>query len=356
MLAACRPVSTPSPPASRADQSRTPSSWHERGGTIADGVGTTADAGQHGVGQPADPFQHLGPGLVPDDPLELAHHQRERMRSGDRAEDVVRAVDVGHPVAEGLVDRVLERARTGGDRDDLGAEQAHPGHVQGLAAGVLLAHVDGALEAHQRRCRRGGHAVLARPGLGDDALLAEPTGQQRLAQHIVDLVRTGVVEVLALEQYARPAGLGTELGYVGQRRRTPGVVAQQPGEFIGEQRIDARRVEFGRQLVEGGDECFRDEPSAVASEMTGRVGDERARGGVVRRFDGHDWNSRWTKRDGREQSAPPSRVHRRAVAHREPRGVAGWAPAVTRSATACRALDAVTRPSPTSTASAPAAA
>ena len=33
---------------------------------------------------------------------------------------------------------------------DLGAEQAHPGHVERLPPGVLLAHVDDALEAEQR--------------------------------------------------------------------------------------------------------------------------------------------------------------------------------------------------------------
>ena len=46
----------------------------------------------------------------------------------------------------------------------------------------------------------GGHAVLAGAGLGDEAGLAHPLGEQRLAEHVVDLVRAGVVEVLALEQ------------------------------------------------------------------------------------------------------------------------------------------------------------
>ena len=52
----------------------------------------------------------------------------------------------------------------------------------------------------QRRGGRGGDAVLAGAGLGDEALLAHALGQQRLAEHVVDLVRPGVVEVLALEQ------------------------------------------------------------------------------------------------------------------------------------------------------------
>jgi hypothetical protein len=97
---------------------------HE-GGEDADGVGAAAHAGQDGVRQPAEPLEQLPAGLVTDDPLEVADHLRERVRAGDGAEDVVRRLDVGHPVAEGLVDRVLEGARAGGDRDDLGAEQPH---------------------------------------------------------------------------------------------------------------------------------------------------------------------------------------------------------------------------------------
>jgi hypothetical protein len=42
--------------------------------------------------------------------------------------------------------------------------------------------------------------VLAGAGLGDDARLAEPPREQHLADAVVDLVRAGVVEVLALEE------------------------------------------------------------------------------------------------------------------------------------------------------------
>ena len=83
---------------------------------------------------------------------------------------------------------------------DLGAEQVHPGDVERLAAGVDRAHVDGAVEAEVRRGGGAGDAVLAGAGLGDHAGLAHPPGEQRLAEHVADLVGAGVVEVLALEQ------------------------------------------------------------------------------------------------------------------------------------------------------------
>lgn len=44
-----------------------------------------------------------------------------------------------------------------------------------------------------------GHAVLPRPRLCDDALLAHALGQQRLPQGVVDFVGACVVQVLALQ-------------------------------------------------------------------------------------------------------------------------------------------------------------
>src|SRR5258706_7611242 len=43
------------------------------------------------------------------------------------------------------------------------------------------------------------HAVLAGSGLGDQARLAHTQRQQSLAESVVELVRAGVAEVLALE-------------------------------------------------------------------------------------------------------------------------------------------------------------
>jgi hypothetical protein len=95
----------------------------------------------------------------------------------------------------------------------LGAEQPHAEHVERLAGHVDLAHVDDALHAEQRGGRGAGDAVLAGTGLGEQTPLAHPLGEQRLTEHVVDLVRAGVVQVLALEQQphsrARRRGDGT---------------------------------------------------------------------------------------------------------------------------------------------------
>ncbi len=68
------------------------------------------------------------------------------------------------------------------------------------------------------------HAVLPRPRLGDDAALAEPDGEERLADRVVDLVCPGVEQVFALEQDSL-AGRREPRCLV-ERRRAPG----EPGE------------------------------------------------------------------------------------------------------------------------------
>ena len=186
--------------------------------------------------------EHLLARLLADDLLEVAHHRGERVRARDRAEDVVGGLDVRDPVAHGLVDRVLQGARARRDGDHLGAEQAHAGDVERLALGVDLAHVDRAVEAEEGRRGGGGDAVLARAGLGDDARLADALREQRLAEHVVDLVRAGVVEVFALQDDAGAAGVRGEARHLGDDRRPAGVAAAELGELGLERRVELRRA------------------------------------------------------------------------------------------------------------------
>ena len=118
----------------------------------------------------------------------------------------------------------FERLRPELDRPHLGAEQAHPLDVRLLAAHVLGAHVDDAVEAEPRADGRGGDAVLARARLGHDPLLAEAAREHGLAERVVQLVRAGVEQVLALEvePLVRREALGAR-----ERGRAAGVRARQ---------------------------------------------------------------------------------------------------------------------------------
>ena len=189
------------------------------------------------------------------------------MRTGRRAEDVVGGLHARHPVAVGVVDRVLERPRSRRHRNDLGPQQTHARDVERLALGVDLAHVDRAVQPEQGGGGGSGDAVLAGTGLGDDAGLAEASGEQRLTQHVVDLVRSRVVEVLALEEHPCSARVLGESGDLGERRGAPGVRAQQRCQLVSEGRIDDR-VGVGRgELVDRGDQGLGHVPPAVVAEQ-----------------------------------------------------------------------------------------
>ena len=310
-----------------------------------DGVGPAADARQHGIRQPPGSADDLLPRLGSDDPLEVPDHHRERMRAHHRADAVVGAAHRRYPIAEGRVDRVLERPAAGRDRHHLGAEHPHPDHVQRLPLGVFLAHVDDALQAEQRARGRGRYAVLAGARLGNDSRLAHPAGQQRLAEHIVDLVGAGVRKVLALQEYPAAARLGGEPRHLGEQRRPACVVPQQRGELCLESRIGLGREVGSGEFREWRHQRLGGQLTAIRAKMASCVGHRR-----------RPWRYRRMRRAWLLRALPCWRGHGARRGHpRSPRS-AGCEPAVTRSATADLGSRPVTRLSPTSTASAPAAA
>ena len=171
----------------------------------AHGVAAASDAGNHHVRQATDLFGALPLRLTPDDRLELADHQRVRMRAEHRSQEVVAVGDGRDPVAHRFVDGVLERPAAGVHSAHGRAEQLHPEDVERLPLHVFRAHVDVARQPEQRAGGGGRDAVLPCAGFRDDAPLAHPLREERLAERVVDLVRAGVREILALEKDARAA-------------------------------------------------------------------------------------------------------------------------------------------------------
>ena len=72
-----------------------------------------------------------------------------------------------------------------------------------LAGDIVRAHVNLALKSQQRCGHRGGRAVLACARLSNETGFSHALCQQRLADHVVALVRAAVVQVLALEHNRR---------------------------------------------------------------------------------------------------------------------------------------------------------
>jgi hypothetical protein len=199
----------------------------EEGIEQAHRVRPAADGGDDRVGQAAFGGLHLLLRLLADDRLEIAHHRRIGVRPRHRADAVEGVAHVGHPVAQRVVHRVLQRAAPRGDRDHLGPQKLHAEDVGRLPFDVMRAHVDDALQPELGADRGGGDAVLARAGLGDDPGLAHAAGEDDLAQHVVDLVRAGVVQLVALHVDLGAAQmLGQPLGEI-ERRGAADIVGPQ---------------------------------------------------------------------------------------------------------------------------------
>src|SRR5439155_17356312 len=95
--------------------------------------------------------------------------------------------------------------------------------------------------------RGGCDAMLAGPGLGDDALLPEPAREHGLSERVVQLVRARVEEILALEvqALARREALGAR-----ERRRPARVRARQLVELRRKRGIRLRLAPPRLELVE----------------------------------------------------------------------------------------------------------
>ena len=219
------------------------------------------------VGQAPLGGKQLGACLVTDDTLEVTHELGERVRTRGGAENVVRRLNVGHPVAERLVDGILEGRRTGGHGDHLGPQHLHARDVEGLTLGVLTAHVDRAIQPQECGGRRGGHAVLARTRLSDDARLAQLFGEQSLTQYVVDLVGTRVVEVLTLEEDAHAAQIGRKARSLGQQGGTTGVVGEQVAQAMLEGFVAPQALPRSLNLLKGSHERLGDEAASEIAKV-----------------------------------------------------------------------------------------
>ena len=244
----------------------------EKGMKDPGGVAAAADAGDDDVGKTTEFFEALGPGFLADHRLEIADDEGEWVRPHHAADDVMSVLDGRHPVTHRLVDGVAQRARTFLDGDDLGAKLLHAEDIEFLAADVFGAHVDFAFEPEERRRSGRGNAVLTGTRFGDDARFAHSLGEERLADRVVDLVGTGVIEVFTFEINLRAAGVPREPPCEIEGRRTADEVGIEQVELGAERRVGKGPLVFALEFIKGEEEGLRNVAPAVGAEATLAIG------------------------------------------------------------------------------------
>ena len=118
--------------------------------------------------------------------------------------------------------------------------------------------------------------MLPRAGLGDHPPFAHPPRQQALAERVVDLVRAGVVQVLAFQVDLGPAAFFTQAPGVIQRRRSAHVLPIQFGQLLVKRLVGRRLLVLDDQLVERVGQGFGHVAAAERSKTAGGVGYLRA--------------------------------------------------------------------------------
>lgn len=126
----------------------------------------------------------------------------------------------------------------------------HAEHVKRLAANILGAHINNALHIEHGADGGRGDAVLARAGLGDDAMGAHALREQNLSHHIIDFMRSGMVQILPLQIDLGPAELLAQMLRIRQRTLPSDIFAQIRFEFIDEFRIVLIAFEGFRQPIQ----------------------------------------------------------------------------------------------------------
>ena len=79
----------------------------------------------------------------------------------------------------------------------ISTEHSDPKDVQLLSPDILCAHVDITLETEFGTDSSGSNTMLTSTSLCDDPLFTQSLGEQDLSDGIVDLVRSGMVQVLS---------------------------------------------------------------------------------------------------------------------------------------------------------------
>ena len=172
----------------------------DKPGERTSSVAAPADAGDHEIRGAAQQLLALQASFLANYRLELAHHPGERVGAHHRPDAIVRRLDGCHPVPQRLVDGVFQCAAARADATDLGAQQSHPKDIELLAFHVDFAHINNAFQPEQGGRGRRRHAMLAGASLGNEARFAHFKCQEPLANNVVYLVATGVVEIFSLQQ------------------------------------------------------------------------------------------------------------------------------------------------------------
>ena len=235
-------------------------------------VRAATDAGGDDIRQAPLALEKLFARLFTDDLLKVTHHHRERMRTDHRADRVDAANRVLEVFLESRIDSIFQRRGTPRHGHQVTAQDLHLGDVRVFLFDIHLTHVNLAWNSNQGAGSGQSHPVLTRTGLGQHLLLTHVLCQQGLADAVIDLVGTGVIEVLTLEIDPRSTELFRQPAGVEQWTRAADIVALQVAQFLLERPGLAYFIIGRCDFIHHHLQFRRDDLTTIVSEIAVLVG------------------------------------------------------------------------------------
>ena len=203
----------------------------------ADGIGSASHAGDHRRGELSLFFQNLLPCLFRNNRLEISYNRRKRMRPHDGSKHIVRVLHPAGPLTHGLVYGILQYHGATFYVMHLRSQQLHAVYIQLLALAVQLSHKNFTLHVQKSGNRRRCHPVLSGTGLGDHTGLSHLFGQKDLTEAVIDLVGTGVIQILSFQINFRSTQIGSHFLCFVEQRRPACIIFHQVVQFRHKLRI-----------------------------------------------------------------------------------------------------------------------
>jgi len=145
------------------------------------------------------------------------------------------AIDLGYGILkirlERCIDCILERLGSPGHLHDGRTQNLHPAYVRSFFLDINRTHVNITLKTEQGGCSGKGNPMLTGTGLCDHLLLSQLLGQQRFSDTVIDLMCSGMVQVLTLEINLSSSDCFTQPSCMVDRRWTSNVMFLETCQF-----------------------------------------------------------------------------------------------------------------------------
>ena len=222
-----------------------------------DGIASASHTGKHNIRLPSFLFHDLLFDFFGDHSLEVPDHGREGMGPHNRAKAVMCIIHPAGPLSHSLGNSILQCRCTGLYRNHFRTKETHTIYVQCLTLRILFTHENHTLHAKQRCCRSCGNTMLPGTCFSDQSCFTHFFRQQSLTKYIVDLMGTGMVQILSFQINFGTAQILCHLFCIIKTAGTACIIIEKSSQLSVKFRIILIMVIRFFQLDHGIHQCFR---------------------------------------------------------------------------------------------------